>query len=767
VASELSPSPNPASLQRSASVGAGTEARPAREGYEAVKPEGAEELIRRAQERVNWSNRVASRWALEREIFENIAMAAGVQWIEYSEQTRRFSRWNAPSWFPTPVTNAIAPRVAAMNAQLLRVRPAGRVRPNTSEPKDREAANVGDKMLAYLDDVTNEDELRQDASLIATLTGTVIFKDYWNPQAGKILQIPQMTTQMRPAMQPAAQCPACQATEGPEQVGQPCATCGEAPYGPGQTPRLFANGEPAQIVESVPQTDPETGEPLPPTEVHEGEIETQVRMIFNFYWDPKATRLENARWCREAVYADLDWIDQNFPEFGPYVAQESGIDAANFFESSLLSLVGPSIQGSAHYGGGSFYAHGAVLRWYEEKPSQQYPKGLLLIVANGVLLYQGDLPLKDENGNVTGDFSFTEFRYDVLPGRFPGQSPVSSMVPLQRRINGIDAQVVLNRKTILNPWILAPKASGINPAMAGMRPGLVLLYNSIGVSAAPQVVPGTPLPQQIYDERQACFVSMDELAQDRRMGVQDLPQGVKSGIALNLLKEKAEEDAVPRLQRWGQAIAKRGHKRLLLAQQHYHADRAVRVMGAGSEWQVAYWQGADLRGNTDVSVDPASLIPRSRSAEIQSIFDGIEQGLLNPQDPMQRQKIIERLNLQDFETEIGPDRRRQQKENSELDTGQMVPVRETDNHEIHLMELLPLIKDPSFDSKEPAAQQAWMQHYQQHKAALLQQIAMQQMAGQPPAAGPQQPGQGPPGGNPLAAPGGGAQDTTHGSATAA
>jgi len=59
-----------------------------------------------------------------------------------------------------------------------------------------------------------------------------------------------------------------------------------------------------------------------------------------------------------------------------------------------------------------------------------------MIVANGVILYKGDLPVKDQYDLVTGDFTYTEFRYDIAPGRFPGSTPVEDMVALQRRITG-------------------------------------------------------------------------------------------------------------------------------------------------------------------------------------------------------------------------------------------------------------------------------------------------------------------------------------------
>lgn len=744
--------PGPETAPRTST--ASSEPRAPKEGYEEYLQQnpGDREIIKRVEERIAWSNRTTARWAIERQIFEQIAFFDGVQWIEYSEQSRRFTRWNAPSWFPTPVTNAIKPRVGAMTAQMLRAKPTGRVRPNTNDPEDREAANVADTLLAHADDVTEEEERRQDAAIVAALTGTVIFRDVFNPRAGRVQQVPRTTLVRKPAMKLVAQCATCGATDDPAAQGQPCPTCGLGTYQQGEVPQTFSNGEPAYEISTEPEIDPETGTPLI-DQIPEGELETTVRMLFNFYWDPKATRLKDARWCGEATYTDLDWIDQNFPDFGPYVAVESGLDSSNFFEASLLALVGPSMQGSAHYGGTQQYTHGSVLRIYEEKPSAKYPNGLYAVVANGVLLHKGPLPIRDEQDIPTGDFSYTEFRYDIVPGKFPGSTPVADMVALQKRINGIDAQIILNRKTLMNPWVLAPKGSGLNMSGVLMRPGATALYNYIGVGAAPQVVPGTPLPQQVMDERQASFAAMDELAQDTRTSMGDLPPGVKSGIALNFLREQAEEQHAPRLVRWGLCYADRARKRLLLMQRHYRDERAIQVLGRGTDWQVAYWKGADIRGNVDVTVDPGSLRPRSRSQQEQTMFDALEQGIINIGDPVQRQKVIEALDLRDFETEIGPDRRRQQRENAALAQGQMVPINaELDNHEVHLMELVPVMKDPSFDSLGPDAQQAHYDHYHAHKAQLLMRLVAEDQAQQQPA----------PGGNPAGGPPGAVESTPGG-----
>ncbi len=688
------------------------EPRAARPGYQPDAEDKA--LIERVSQRVNYSTREASRWALERQMFEAISFFAGIQWIEYNEHTRRFSR-QASAWLPMPVTNAIAPRVGRMIASLLRVEPQGRVRPGTNEAADREAAQVAERLIGHFYDVTDEDEHRQLAAAIASITGTVIAEDFFNPRAGRMLRVPRMQEVETPLTEPAAVCPQCGHTEGPEQIALRCPGC-ETPMGEGTRPRTLPDGRPAMDYQVVPELD-EQGQPVV-DEYPEGELQSTIRMLFNFYWDPKATRLKQARWCGEATYVDLDWIDENFPEMGPYVSHESGIDAANFYEASLLSLVGPSVQGTAHYGGMQAYQHGAVLRKYQEKPSQRHPHGLQLVVANGVLLYKGGLPIKDQNGIPTGDFTYSEFLYDIVPGRLPGRCPTEDMVPLQRRVNGIDSQVILNRKTLLCPWLLAPKGSGLNPGTVAMRPGATVLYNFIGVGAAPQVVQGTPLPAQVMEERAQALQAMNELAEDALQGSQQVPAGLRSGIALNFLREQLEEMRLPRRKRWALWIRERDRKRLLLAQQHYREPRAVKLMGQGTDYQVRYWKGSDLRGNTDIVIDRGSLEPKSPALKTQMVFDAVEQGLLLLDDPMTRQKLLEELGLLAFETEIGPDRRRAKRENAQLEEGEPVEPTEVDTHEIHLLEHLSRMKDPSFDYLRPEAQEAFRQHIALHHEAM-------------------------------------------------
>lgn len=690
------------------------EPRPAKQGYQPSEQERA--WIQRIRDRVGPTTRDPGRWAMDHEAFENILFYCGQQWTQRSRATGRIERWSAPDWFPTPVTNGIAPRTNMLVAGLLRIDPRARVRPNTNDAADREGARVGETVIVHLDEKTGERQLRQHAAAWLVLTGTTIAEDFWNPRKGRMLEIPRMRIVDHPAMEPVAQCPSCQAHAPAEQIGQPCPECGQGTLAPSERPRLFPDGSPAVESVSEPEVDPLTGEPIV-DRVPEGEVESRIRGQFNFFWDSKAHDLDTARWCGEATVVDLDWIDENYPDLGPYVGAESGLDQqGGVFEAALLGITGASDQsGGLNTNGLGTNPSAVVVRKYQEKPSVTYPNGRFCVEAGGVLLYAGDLPLRDGDGNVVPEFTYTMVRYDLVPGRFLGRTVVEDMKALQRRINGIDCQVILNRKTLINPWIMAPKGSGLEPGQVAMRPGAVVVYNAIGVGQTPQVVPGTPLPTQVMEERSQCWQAMDLLANDAQATAPQVPVGARSGVALHFLREQIEEQGAPRRQRWGDWITARARKRLLLVQQHYRESRVVKLMGDGTEWQVKNFSGLDLRGNTDVTIDPNSLAPRSTSIKNQMIFDALEAQMIQVADPRDRQKLIEELNLPAFETPIGPDRRRALKENSLLETGQPIPTTEHDDDALHGAEHKARMQDPSFDNLPPEAQRAFEQHLQLHE----------------------------------------------------
>src|SRR3990167_10092782 len=126
----------------------------------------------------------------------------------------------------------------------------------------------------------------------------------------------------------------------------------------------------------------------------------------------------------------------------------------------------------------------------------------MVIVANGLTLYAGDNPYYVDGDDDSWN-PYVEWRFEVVPGRAWGKSLVDECVPINRRINAIDALIILNRKTMAIPQWLLPEGCGVPNGYINGRPGLNIPYRPVGANGAkPEKVQPSALPNQVYEERE-------------------------------------------------------------------------------------------------------------------------------------------------------------------------------------------------------------------------------------------------------------------------
>src|SRR5690606_26845154 len=148
-------------------------------------------------------------------------------------------------------------------------------------------------------------------------------------------------------------------------------------------------------------------------------------------------------------------------------------------------------------GGDEMIDNAAIVKEYYEMPSSQFPKGRLVVVANKVVLYAGESPY---SGPELGDWHpYSEFRWEIVPGRFWGKGPLDDVVEIQKHINSIDAAIILTRKTMAIPQILIPTGAGIKPGTWTGRPGQEVFYRE--TSAPPSTIPPVGVDSQVFQER--------------------------------------------------------------------------------------------------------------------------------------------------------------------------------------------------------------------------------------------------------------------------
>jgi len=87
----------------------------------------------------------------ERIIWRNLLYYTGEQYLEYLRSTGSFRRRQNTEFLPTPVSNEIREFVRSTKALLLNQKMVPRIWPNTNEKEDRDAADLGENLLTWMD----------------------------------------------------------------------------------------------------------------------------------------------------------------------------------------------------------------------------------------------------------------------------------------------------------------------------------------------------------------------------------------------------------------------------------------------------------------------------------------------------------------------------------------------------------------------------------------------------------------------------------------
>lgn len=681
---------------------------------------------------------------------KNQLMLDGQQWLVFEGNRETGGQWKRlqPSpqneFIPRPVTNYLFDAYQTLKGYILKNKPRITVRPNTQTNKDKTAAKIAELVAN-----TNYERLQEldnyEYALSCLITyGTVFKKDYWDTSYLSQVQVPRMVS--RPAIDP-------------------------------------MTGAPTGQIEEVQEVDPATGEykfdamPL-------GDVNTSVVEPFRICLDPLAANLHEARWIMEYSIRPLTWVRENYhkpvptdpnqpPQLGedgkPAPAtQEAGYTGEaedvkpeqhlstgmrRFFQmktsSGVRGILSSGLGSSVTSGDSMMIDEAAVVKEYYERPTQEHPKGRLIVVANNCLLYAGDSPY---SGPEQGDWHpYSSCRWEIVPARFWGKSPFDDATEVQKHINSIDSVVILNRKTMAIPQKLIPRGTmGVNDAWTG-RPGQKIYYTPGSNGEAPANSPAMGLDPQVFQERQQKVEDIKSITGAVDILKGDRPDGVTAFSALNLLFEVGAGKLFPIADRWKRFIESSQRKQLQLVAQKFREPRPQfiqKLMSMNKELtvdQIKDFLGKDLYDNCNVIIDPASSVPKMKAAEQAKLMELAQSGVLNLEDPANRSEFLQRMDILGFDSGYGKDAKRASYENDMLDQLAVQPqgnkpvVLDADNHDIHIAVHQDRQKEPAFLELPFEVQQHYTQHIMQHEQMQQQaqqmqmmQAAMQaQMTGQP------------------------------------
>jgi len=650
------------------------------------------------------------------------------QWLTFTGDRDTGGQWNRLTvskeneYVPRPVTNYLFDCYQTLKSYLTKTKPTLNVRPNTNRNRDKQAAKIAELIAECNYESLQEQDNYEYAAACLLTYGTVFKKDYWDTTSVSTVRVPV-------------------APQSPIQNANQEAS----PVGPDGLP---VEGALSQVEPGLPEFQ----------EMPLGDVNTEICEPYRIALDPLATGLHKAKWIMEYSIQALDVVKDVYSSTAPgYTGLAADLKEETTLSGSMRRFV--QLKNSSgvknQFGEGSSgkdsgndtnLTNSVVVKEYYERPSRRNPRGRMVVVASGKTLYVGESPY---SGPDLGDWHpYSECRWEILPGRFWGKSPLDPAVEIQKHINSIDSAVILNRKTMAAPQKLIPAGSGIAKGQWTGRPAQQIEYRDTGANK-PEIIKGSGMDSSVFKEREQKVEDLKTVtgAIDILKGISQ--PGVTAASAMNLQYEVGTGKLFPVLDRWKKFNENSAKKQLRLVASKYREPRpefAQKLLSRNSALdphQLENFLGSDLYDNCNVVIEVGSNVPKLLAAKQAQLMESAQVGTLNLDSPANRMEFNKQMGITGFDNDVEPDVQRAEWMNDLLDdvdahpeNMQLAVVLAMDDDQVHLDILGRRMKEPSFMSASPAVQQAYNQKYMEYTNAKAQKDQMMMMeaamTGQPP-----------------------------------
>lgn len=502
-----------------------------------------------------------------------------------------------------------------------------------------------------------------------------------------------------------------------------------------------------------------------------GEVVTENVIPFNVFPDRLADKMRKMRYVGIQTLKPIEWVEDTFNVIVPAADNPLAMD----YQRRLMHLVGKV----SPWKGVGLEAQSmdidadktCILKEVEFCPNKNFPKGRYVVVAGDKLLTDVPrMPIAVE-GDGTWYWTLTDFHFNYVPGRFWSDGGVNDLISSQIQINEIDKDLKDNRKTLGRNRILTPGELTLTRKTQMGESFLMMQYSGKDTAGqAPVFQQGTPLPQQVLEERAIHKSQIQDMSGDPKNVLKGhAPSAQASGIMVDMLTETARSGQAPDVDRWQHDMGNTYKKRLLCAKEAYTEERTIKITGKGKEAEIKQFKSSDLRDNTDIKLELDSGLAVTQAGRRDALMSMVKNGFFGPVESMPmstKQEIFSRLGLSGFTDQTNADFDRAERENSKIVAGIMTGIMtiqtpigpdsqvveddalfKYDDDKIHYEVHKHLILSQEFSDLDPRIQAALVNHTDLHHARMEAQKAQEAMAaaGTPPGpGGPPGPGNEPP-----------------------
>lgn len=552
------------------------------EGPAAYPAEGARDIDYARYARAFWDEQTDALRPLHNTWQQNLLFLVGRHWWKLNENGR-FEREIAPEWAEQPVTNFCLSFFKNFLAKVTKTRPAWIVVPASTEPSDMQAAQLGDEVLQAKFTELKVGKRWRRACAWTIATGNAYLLPFYSRDTGRVKELVVDV---------------------------------EAPiYGEG--------GEPTGETEILPCPCDETGEPMldergrprtdaKPHAVDEGDVDFRVLSPFAVRVNADAEGDEEVRCFVVGEPTLMREIERRWPHAKGLVKAE---------DTEQIEYANQALSGMLSSGGNSYHASPrdqrdldlpkALVLYYYERPSPEYPKGRHWVSAGDVRLTEPG-PLPD------GFLPLIHLTDVIVPGRYHAMSTLEAVVELNRGYNTKNAKIREHENLFLGGKWLIPRNSQIRKTDITTEPGECITY---AWPYKPEMARMEPLPASVFQERDRFMLDFENISGIRQASTGGAPPGVTAGVAIAQLQEADDTDLSPFLAMGEEAHAELAGRFLQMIQRNYKDERIFYAAGPTRRYMVKSFKGADLTGAIDVIPQVGSSFALGIAARQQLILE--------------------------------------------------------------------------------------------------------------------------------------------------
>lgn len=466
--------------------------------------------------------------------------------------------------------------------------------------------------------------------------------------------------------------------------------------------------------------------------IREGDVSIDTISPFEIYFEDNYSKKN-----RRCIHAKVYDIDEVFEIYGMNVKGED-----NYVFSLKPTNVGSIGQkGTAYTISNAKKENSVLVLEFWELPSRKYPEGRFIVCTENKLIYEGKLPfmLGEDEGEYELPFIVQESI--MTENTVWGDCIYTRLIPIQRRYNSVRnrKKEYLNRVAIGN--MTAEEGSlDENLIDEGLEPGQVVFYRR-GYQP-PTFMRNNDLPSAFDTEKADCDTDLiqisgiSEISRDA-----NVPTGVGSGIAINLLREADDGRIAFSAINIQNCRIDIGKKVLILYKQFVDMPRMIRSVGKNNTVEVVEYNSSDIT-SFDIYIEASSKLAETPAQRRQFVTELLQYGLFNDAETgtiskLGQQKVFEMLELgnwEHFDDDENLHMQKAKRENTYMLEGSLPPVKQFDDDMAHIDEHNKFRLTSDYEemiATSPQLDQVIEQHVQMHFMNLQQKTMASQPVEQP------------------------------------